>query len=171
MNTRQKPISPEALAATDRQLQDARSAFANVQRLKPIERKRKLKVRRGGHQIIPLLAYLADKYMVTGPGISGASLGDAMAYARSLEPLVSTATELLATLKDAQFQANGDMWRTSISIYGMLKKVSEANPEVATELEPVVEWFRVRARGGKHAQQAAAPGNDAVPAAEAETAK
>ena len=156
MTTKQKNISPEALAATDRQLKDARAAFAGVQRLKPIERKRKLKVRRGGHQIVPLLAYIAEKYAVMGPEISGASLGDAMAYARSLEPLVSAAGELYATLKDAQFHANGTMWRTSISLYGMLRKVSEENPHVASELAPVVEWFRASARSGKHAERAAA---------------
>jgi hypothetical protein len=166
MKTKKKTISPEALAAADRQLQEVRSAFDGVARLKPIERKRNLKLRRGGHQIVPLLAYVADKYSVMGPEISGAALSDALEYARALEPLVSAAKELLAALKDEQFHANGDLWRSSISVYGMLRKVAETHPEVATEMAPAVEWFRVRARGGKHAKNAAATVDATAPTKE-----
>jgi hypothetical protein len=160
-----KHIPTATLQAIDHQLQQMIPTFAGVERLTPAERKRRLKLRRGGQQIVPTIATVASKYGVTASNASGASLMEAMEYARAIEEVLGSAISILAALKDAQFTANADTWIKTITLYGMLRKNAEHDPAVAAEIASAAEWFRVRSRAGKHGAKA----EDATPTATAST--
>jgi hypothetical protein len=122
----------------------ATEAIGPVQRLSPLERIRSAKIRRGGHQVVPLIATVATKYAITAPNMSGGALNASLAHVQLLDALLSASTESHATISDAHFSASNDMWASARSLYAMLKAVSTTNPSIATELQPVEEWFRYR---------------------------
>lgn len=129
----------------------ATKAIGPVQRLSALERRRSAKIRRGGHQVVPLIATVATKYGVSAPSMSGGALSASLAHVQSLDALLSASTDSHATISDAHFSASNEMWTSARSLYGMLKKVAPTNPSIATELKPVEEWFRNRKPAEKQA--------------------
>jgi len=161
-----EPIATATLQAIGHQLKQMMATFAGVERLTPGERKRRLKLRRGGQQIVPTIAAAATKYSITGTMATGESLMQAMQYAREIEEVLSSAIALLTALKNAQLTANADTWIKTITLYGMLRKNAEHDPAVAAELAVATEWFRVRSRAGKHAAKSDAAASSATSSTE-----
>ena len=133
-------------------LVQATKAIGPVQRLSPLERRRSAKARRGGHQVVPLIAAVATKYGITAPAMSGDALSASLARVQALDPLLSASAESHATIFDAHFQASNEMWTSARALYRMLKTVGHTNPSIATELKPVEEWFRVQRSVKKQAE-------------------
>ncbi len=163
-----EPIPTAPLQAIDHQLQQMMATFKDVEQLTPGERKRRLKLRRGGTQIVPTIAATATKYSITGTMATGESLMQAMKYAREIEGVLSSAIALLTALKNAQLTANADTWIKTITLYGMLRKNAEHDPAVAAELAGPTEWFRVRSRAGKHSAKSDAAASSATSSTEPE---
>jgi hypothetical protein len=122
----------------------ATKAIGPIQRLSPLERIRSAKIRRGGHQVVPLIATVATKYGIDAPNISGDALDASLAHVQLLDALLSATTEFHAMISDAHFSASNGMWSSARSLYAMLKAVAKTNPSIATELQPVEEWFSYR---------------------------
>ena len=122
----------------------ATKALGPVQRLSPLQRRRSAKVRRGGHQVVPLIAAVATKYGITAPAMSGVALSASLARVQELDPLLSASAESHATISDAHLTASNEMWTSARALYRMLKTVGTTNPSIATELKPVEEWFRIQ---------------------------
>jgi hypothetical protein len=155
-NKNKKPtLSSEAITRVVQALESASEPFADLPRLTPMERVRGIKLRRGGHQIIPTIAEVATKYGVAAPDMAGSDLDASFATAQDLAAVVRTAELVLRTAMDAQFNANGETWRAATSLYTMLKAAARSNPDIADEIAPIGEWFRARrksaavADGGK----------------------
>jgi hypothetical protein len=134
----------------------ATKAIGPVQRLTPLDRIRSAKIRRGGHQVVPLIATVATKYGIDAPNISGDALSASLAHVQSLDALLSATTELHATISDVHFSASNGMWSSARSLYAMLKAVATTNASIATELHPVEEWFRYRKPAAPQADATAA---------------
>jgi hypothetical protein len=64
--------------------------------------------------------------------------------ASELEPLQKSLQAFLATVDGNVFLANSNSWETATALYGILKKVAKADPEVRTQLAPVQEFFAYR---------------------------
>ncbi len=147
-----KKTNPEGtgtlnLAAIQKLVDEVRAPFANVVRLTAVEKKRMAKMKRGAHEILPLIAQLAKKYAVQAPGTSVDDITSSLTYAQSLEPLLGSVTALQGTLNDAHTGAESTAWKTGTVSYAMMKKASRANVNLANELKPVTEWFRHHAKG------------------------
>jgi hypothetical protein len=125
-------------------INQATKALGPVPRLSPLERRRSAKTRRGGHQVVPLIAAVATKYGIAAPAMTGGSLSASLARVQALDPLLSASAESHATISDAHFSASNEMWTSARALYRMLKTVGETNPSIATELKPVEEWFRAQ---------------------------
>jgi len=125
-------------------LAQATKAIGPVQRLSTLERSRGLKAKRGGHQVAPIIAAIANKYGVSIPGVNGDVINTALAQVQSLAPLVNAAADAHATISDAHTSASRSMWSASLALYTMLRRAAKVNPSIATELQPVEEWFRPR---------------------------
>jgi len=120
----------------------ATQAIGPVQRLSTLERSRGTKARRGGHQVAPTIAAIALKYGISLPGVNGDVINTALARVQALAPLVNAAADAHATISDAHTVASRSMWSASTALYGMLKRAAKVNASIATELQPVEEWFR-----------------------------
>jgi hypothetical protein len=129
-------------SAIQKLVEEAQASLGSVGRLTPIERKRALKLKRGAHQVLPLIASIARKYSVQAPGASVDDMESNIAYAQSLEPVLGAVGVLQGTLSDAHLSAQSSAWMTGTVSYSMLKKASKANVSIANELAPVTEWFR-----------------------------
>jgi hypothetical protein len=140
-------------SAVQKLVEEAQASVEGVTRMTPIERKRAVKLRRGAHQVLPLIAKLASKYSVQAPGTSVDDIASNIAYAQSLEPLLGAVGVLQGTLSDAHLSAQSSAWKTGTVSYGMLKRASKANVNLASELAPVTEWFRTKAKGEPKAKR------------------
>jgi hypothetical protein len=145
------PVSPKAIDASLKLVEKAAEAFTNVTRLTALDRRRAAKLKRGAHQVIPTIAHLARKFAVEAPGLSIDEMVSEIEMAQGLEPLLGAIGDLHATLRDEYLRSQSASWKTATVTYAMLRKASEANQSVATELEPVQKWFRHRARGASNA--------------------
>jgi hypothetical protein len=144
-------------------------AFGAVQRLTPKERKATLKLRRGAHQVIPQITTLAAKYGYATPSVSSDTVNASLESAQTLEPLLKSAAVLHATLIDAHLASQRAAWKGATALYGMLKSGANADPNIATELQPVKEWFkrRPKAKSAKATAPATPAATQAVPSATA----
>jgi hypothetical protein len=143
-STNPAPSSSTPIDETIQLIARATEALGPIQRLSPLERIRSAKIRRGGHQVVPLIATVATKYGIDAPNISGDALDASLEHVQSLDALLSATAELYATISDAHFSASNGMWSSARSLYGMLKAVAKTNASIATEIRPVEEWFRYR---------------------------
>jgi hypothetical protein len=141
--------SPLDTSAIQKLVEQAQAPFEGVVRLTTLEKKRTAKLKRGAHQVLPLIAKLASKYSVQAPGTSVDDITSNIAYAQSLEPLLGAVGVLHGTLTDAHMSAQASAWKTGTVTYAMMKKASKANVNLASELAPVTEWFRAKAKGDK----------------------
>jgi hypothetical protein len=136
-------------SAIQKLVEEAQASVEGVPRMTPMERKRAVKLRRGGHQVLPLIAKLASKYSVQAPGTSVDDITSNITLAQSLEPLLGAVGVLQGALSDAHLSAQSSAWKTGTVAYAMMKKASKANVSLANELAPVTEWFRTKAKGDK----------------------
>ncbi len=167
MKTKSKhPVSSKAIDASVKLVEKARQPFTQVTRLTADDRVRAAKLKRGAHQVIPAIAHIATKFAVEVPGHSIAEMLSEIETAQSLEPLLGAIADFHATLRDEFLRAQSASWKTATVTYAMLKKASEVNLSVASELEPVQKWFRHNAR---RASSTAAQPTPVTPPAKADT--
>lgn len=135
-------LGPKAIAASTQLVAKAAAAFANVPRMTVNTRKRTVKLKRGAHQIIPTIAYVAKKFAVEVPGVSVDEMLSSVETAQSLESLLATVNTFYQTLKTEHLRLQASAWKTAIVTYGMLRMASEVRVDIRDELLPVVKWFR-----------------------------
>ncbi|HEY2514618.1 MAG TPA: hypothetical protein VGI39_27325 [Polyangiaceae bacterium] len=159
------------VSAIQKLVEEAQSHFSAVVRMTTTDKKHAAKLRRGAHQVLPLIAKLATKYAVQVPGASTDDMTSNLDYAQSLEPLLGTVAVLHETLRDAHLNAQSSAWKTGVTSYGMMKKAAKANVSLSNELTPVAEWFRQRAKGQQPNATPAAPTGKAAGAQNAAAVK
>jgi hypothetical protein len=154
-----QPSSTLDVSAIEKLVEEAQGHFSGVVRMTPTEKKHTAKLKRGAHQVLPVIAKLATKYAVQVPGAATDDIMSNLTYAQSLEPLIGSVGVLYETLRDAHSSSQSSSWKTGATAYGMMKKAAKANVSLSNELAPVTEWFRQRAKGDKPvaAQAAATP--------------
>ncbi len=140
-------VSSKLIVEMNRLVGQATEKLGSVPRRTPKERSRGLKIRRGAHQVIPMIASLATKYGVEAPTVSGDKISTSFETAQALQTLLSNAELLHQTLIDANYGEQSAAWKGAMSLYGMLGKAADANPNIANELQPVKEWFKKRTKG------------------------
>jgi hypothetical protein len=134
-------------SAIQKLVEEAQTHIDNVARMTTTDKKRAAKLRRGAHQVLPLIAKLARKYTVYAPGTTADDIDSHIAVAQSLEPVLGAVAVLHGTLADAHMSAETSAWKLGTVSYAMMKKAGTANVNLANELAPVTEWFRQKAKG------------------------
>ena len=124
-----------------RLFEQAHMAIGLVPRLTPQERKRSVKAPRGAYGLVPLLAALTTKYGLAAPKMNGDVLAASFARLETLDSLLVAADEAVAKAQDAQTLASCEVWSAFRMLYGMLSALGANNPELVSDLEPIVEWF------------------------------
>jgi hypothetical protein len=140
-------VSSKLIGEMNRLVGQATEKLGSVPRRTPKERSRSLKIRRGAHQVIPMIASLATKYGIEAPTVSGDKISSSFETAQALQTLLSNAELLHQTLIDANYGEQSAAWKGAMSLYGMLGKAADADPNIANELQPVKEWFKKRTKG------------------------
>ncbi len=108
------------------------------------QRRRMAKLRKGGGDIMPLLARLATEWSVEIRTQPTAAMTAAMQLASELDPLVTTLSGATQETQDTSFQAESDAWATASALYSVLKRMSKKDPKLAAQLAPAVDFFKFR---------------------------
>jgi hypothetical protein len=111
------------------------------------DRRRTIKVRKGGEKFIPKLARAAVASGVTPSGYSIDEMTASAALVQKLEPLEEKLSTLLKLVQDARIRASGATWMTATLVYSMLKPVAARDGKVATAIAPVKAFFATGKRG------------------------
>ena len=133
------------------------------------ERRRTLKLKKGGRDLGRTLAQLASKHGIDGLAPTSEMLDD-IAYVERLAPLATQAANLSALLADLLLQADGRAWTVACTTYALLQGLAARDTRVAQDLAPVVASLStrdVRRRNAALKATAAAPPvttSDAPPA-------
>jgi hypothetical protein len=142
------PINPKAIDASIALVAKAALPFANIVRMDSQERSRVAKLKRGATQVFPTIAYVAKKFALEVPGSSIDDMMSKIAHAQALEPMLGAVADLHAALRDEYLRSQSEAWLTATVTYGVLRKASEANHSIRTELAPVRAWFRHKGNNG-----------------------
>jgi hypothetical protein len=148
------PVSPKAIAASIALVAKAAAPFAHVVRMDGVDRQRLAKLKSGAKEVFPTIARAATKFALEVPGKPIAHMAMQAEYAASIEPLLTAVEDLYATLRDEYLRTQSQAWTTATVTYGVLRKASEANPSLGTEISSARKWFR-RVNGRKATRDAA----------------
>jgi hypothetical protein len=136
------PVTPEQIAAALDLVERALATFSYVEPLTPKQRKQRLKIRRGAHQVIPQITDVARTFAIALPSSSSDDLDAALAHARALEPLIAAVSVLHATLADDYLTTQGTVWQRSMALYCMLRSAARTHANLAVSLTTITAWFR-----------------------------
>ncbi len=120
------------------------STIGLVPRLTPQERRRSKKTPRRAYRLVPVLAAMTTKYGLVTSQMNGDALLASLARLETLDSLLLAADEAVAKAYDAHTLASCELWSAFRMLYSMLTALGAANPELASDLTPIVEWFANR---------------------------
>jgi hypothetical protein len=118
------------------------------------ERKRLLRMRIGGEQVVTDVAAMAERHSLSLPGASPGGMRNDLALAKLLAPVSNAADSFSQLLSDTILEAQSEAWWGTTANYTALARIAGGNPEIEAELKPVVEFFaRKRRRRGTPAPE------------------
>ena len=142
-----KLLSPEELAQLLDQLK------SSVEKLRAFgitltvdERKRTLKQRRGAEPHIQRVIDLAKKHNVSLKNIPLASLENDLGLTKQLQPIEDELRVALQLAEDTGNQAGSEAWEAFLAYYGVLSSMGERMPDLASELQTVVDFMAIGPR-------------------------
>jgi hypothetical protein len=112
--------------------------------LSTTEIQRSVKFKKGGEQFVPTLADLSVRYGVEVPSRPTADMTASLTKATQLAPAKAAIGELSKMVDDSYFGSRSDTWATATSLYSMLKKGATREPNLASALVPLQEYFASR---------------------------
>jgi hypothetical protein len=135
------------------------------------QRRRSLKLRKGGEPMVGLLSGLGSQYNVQLPGVDPQALQTNILLAQRLQPLDTKLRAVAALVSDTVANAKTQSWQGTTALYTALVRASSRSPSLQTELKPAVDFFSVKAKReadgtskkkGKGASVASSPPTEAV---------
>lgn len=137
-----KQLKPQKAAQLLKQLKDI------VEELKPFgitlttdDRKRTLRPRRGAEQHMARVHDLAVKHGVTIKKIPLDGMADDLALAKQFQPIEDELRAALQLAEDTGTQAESEAWEAFLAYYGVLSSMAERMPDLAAELQTVVDFM------------------------------
>jgi hypothetical protein len=125
-----------------------------TQALTSNDRRRMLKVRRGGERHIEQVAKTAARYGLAFPGGSLEELQAHMEVANKLMPVLARLQAATEVVSDTILRSRNTTWKATTSAYTMLSRMAKNVPSIATEIAGATELF---ARKAKSTRAAASP--------------
>ena len=108
------------------------------------DRKRLLRGRRGAAEHIERVVALATKHNVSLPNIPLAGISKDVHLEQQLAPIEEELRVALQTAEDTGLQASSEAWEGFLAYYGVLSAMAQRMPEVAADLQSVVEFMAKR---------------------------
>lgn len=139
--------TPAKLATLLKNLDDAVNELAKFGViLSKEERKRLIRARRDSEPMQRLVHALATKKKLSLSGFSLADLLDDMNLVQAMEPFAQVMARGEQLTSDTLLQADTEAWQAFLAYYGVLSSMAERDPELATELAPVVAFMKTGRR-------------------------
>jgi len=114
--------------------------------LKDEERRRLVRWRPGGEEMLNLMAALARKYKLALPGVEVAGMEADLLLSKRVARLEMTADTLSRRIEDTRLCALSEGWWAATAIYTALCRTAESNVTLAQELKPAIEFFALGRR-------------------------
>lgn len=115
--------------------------------LTPAAKKLVLKMRKGGGQLVTLLAQTAEANPSLVPArINPALMEQRLAEAAQVGPLRTALANALQSVDDTIFQLNGESWKDALGVYAALQQVAGTNPEVKDAVDAMTAFLAVGPR-------------------------
>jgi hypothetical protein len=133
------------------------------------DRKRSLKLRKGGETVIPTVAALSSQYGLSVASHPTTTMVSSAQKAQSLIPLYKKLVQATKQVADQMFTANSESWTAATVHYSMLKRLAKTNGDLETGLSNVEQFFARRSpevvaeRAAKRAAKKAADAAAAAP--------
>lgn len=109
--------------------------------LESTSRGRKLRQRKGAEPHMQRVHDLAVKHEVTLKNISLAGMANDLTLAKQFQAIEDAYRTGLTFAEDTGMQADSEAWDAFLAYYGVLSSMADRNPELAVELEPVVQFM------------------------------
>jgi hypothetical protein len=109
------------------------------------DRKRSVRLRKGGEKVVPTLLALSDRIGLSVPSYPTAAIQANLDKVKALSPVHEGVTSAQKHLSDAIFQAQSEIWEGATVHYTMLKRLAKTDGDVANTLAPVAEFFAHKA--------------------------
>jgi hypothetical protein len=137
-----KLLSPQKAAQLLKQIKDS------VEQLKAYgitlttdDHKRALRPRRGAEPHMQRVHDLAVKHGVSLKNIPLDGMANDLALAKQFRPFEDELRAGLQLAEDTGMQADSEAWEAFLAYYGVLSSMAERMPELAAELQLVVEFM------------------------------
>jgi hypothetical protein len=105
------------------------------------DRKRTLRPRRGAEGHMQRVHDLAVKYNVSLKNLSLEGMAADLELATQFQPIEDELRTVLTFAEDTGTQAVSEAWEVFLGYYGVLSSMAERDPELAAELEPVIQFM------------------------------
>jgi hypothetical protein len=132
--------SPEKLKSLLAKLREVRAElmkFGVV--LSPDVRRRRLRMRRGALEYLPLLVSLVEKYKIEADAAPLAGLADDQRLIAALSPFEDESAGLESLISDTLLEAEHELWQAFLLYYGVLQSMAGRVPALKAELEPLAK--------------------------------
>lgn len=105
------------------------------------ERKRLLRPRKGAEPHMQRVLDLATKHGISIKSIPLQGMSNDMELAKQLQPIEDELRTALQVAEDTSMQANSEAWEAFLAYYGVLSSMAERSPDLAAELQTVVDFM------------------------------
>lgn len=140
-------LTASQLTSASKAVQQVVSAInPGVPAMTVADRRKAVKVRKGGEKYLPLLAELATTYGIQTTVHSASAMTASAAMVQQLAPLKRQAQMLLKLVEDIEIGANSGTWSTATFIYSTLKRIAAQDGDLAATLDPIEEFFTNKAK-------------------------
>ncbi len=109
------------------------------------DRKRSLKLRKGGEKVVPTLLALSDRIGLNIPSHPTSAIQANLDKVKTLSPVHESVVSAEKHLGDAIFQAQSKIWEGATVHYSVLKRLGKSDGDIANALAPVTEFFAQKA--------------------------
>lgn len=130
--------SPDKLKSLLAKLREVRAELAKFGVvLSPDARRRRLRMRRGALEYLPLLVSLVEKYKVETETAPLSGLADDQRLIAVLSPFEDESAGLESLISDTLLEAEHETWQAFLLYYGVLQSLAARVPALKAELEPL----------------------------------
>lgn len=143
------PVTAKQIEGVLALLRKAHAPLIDAVVLDTTARRRALKLRHGAHKVVPAIAVLAEKHGLEMPSMPIADMTSKMEHAQRLREVLGAVTVFQKLLADEILSSESDGWRIATSTYAILRRAAKSRPDLAIELSPVEQWFRISHRGAR----------------------
>jgi hypothetical protein len=109
------------------------------------DRKRSLKLRKGGEKVVPTLLALSDRIGLNVPSHPTSAIQANLDKVKALSPVHESVVSAEKHLGDSIFQAQSKIWEGATVHYTVLRRLAKTDGDIANALAPVTEFFAQKA--------------------------